>query len=217
MIDDVTMYQKNVRYVRILGYTKVESGSGVGINELSVYEYREGDSKENETIAPLPTRQVINNKNGKGSYVSGEMYKEKNKLPTFVNEETIKTPIDSNSWWSSAMVQTFSNLLCSTPLKAKFSTKGLGVLLATAGWVGIRKETDLGTDQSTETGIDFYVLPEKYNSKKGYDRVESYGDYSVQLGLMDNSGMQMKSTVVKGSPYIFSEFCDNTTFFINSS
>ena len=99
MIDDVTMYQKNVRYVRILGYTKVESGSGVGINELSVYEYREGDSKENETIAPLPTRQVINNKNGKGSYVSGEMYKEKNKLPTFVNEETIKTPIDSNSWW----------------------------------------------------------------------------------------------------------------------
>ena len=36
MIDDVTMYQKNVRYVRILGYTKVESGSGVGINELSV-------------------------------------------------------------------------------------------------------------------------------------------------------------------------------------
>ena len=217
MIDDVTMYQKNVRYVRILGYTKVESGSGVGINELSVYEYREGDSKENETIAPLPTRQVINNKSGKGSYVSGEMYKEKNKLPTFVNEETIKTPIDSNSWWSSAMVQTFSNLLCSTPLKAKFSTKGLGVLLATAGWVGIRKETDLGTDQSTETGIDFYVLPEKYNSKKGYDRVESYGDYSVQLGLMDNSGMQMKSTVVKGSPYIFSEFCDNTTFFINSS
>jgi len=110
------------------------------------------------------------------------MYKEKNKLPTFVNEETIKTPIDSNSWWSSAMVQTFSNLLCSTPLKAKFSTKGLGVLLATAGWVGTRKETDLGTDQSTETGIDFYVLPEKYNSKKGYDRVESYGDYSVQLG-----------------------------------
>lgn len=41
------------------------------------------------------------------------------------------------------MVQTFSNLLCSTPLKAKFSTKGLGVLLATAGWVGTRKETEL--------------------------------------------------------------------------
>ncbi|MFR6563629.1 MAG: hypothetical protein ACLUR5_18265 [Eubacterium ventriosum] len=34
MIDDVTMYQKNVRYVRILGYTKVESGSGVGINRI---------------------------------------------------------------------------------------------------------------------------------------------------------------------------------------
>lgn len=33
--------------------------------------------RKTETIAPLPTRQIINNKNGKGSYVSGEMYKER--------------------------------------------------------------------------------------------------------------------------------------------
>ncbi|MFR4318979.1 MAG: discoidin domain-containing protein [Eubacterium sp.] len=53
MTDNFTMYQKNVRYVRVLGYTKVESGSGFGISELSVYEY-DGDSKENETISELP-------------------------------------------------------------------------------------------------------------------------------------------------------------------
>lgn len=215
--DNVTMYYENVRYVRIFGYTRVESGSGFGINELKVYRYKEGESKENEKIASLPTRQIVNSNTGKGSYVSGEMYKEKNKLPVFVNEENITTPIDSNSWWSSAMIKTFSNLLCATPLKAKFSTKGLGVLLATAGWVGERKDTDLGTDQTTETEIDFYVMPDGYNSKNGYDRVENYGDYSVQLGLMDNNGLCMKSTIVKGSPYIFNEFCDNTTFFINSS
>lgn len=215
--DNFTFYKQNVRYVRVFGYTKVESGSGFGINELQVYEYVEGDSKENEAIQDLPTRQIINNPNGKGSYVSGEMYNEKNKLPTFVNEENIEVPIDSNSWWSSALVKTFSNLLCVTPLKSKFSTKGLGVLTATAGWVGTRGINDLGTDQSTETGIDFYVMPDGYNSSKGYDRVENYGDYSVELGLMDNKGMQMKTTFVKGSPYLFNEFCGNTTVFINSS
>ncbi len=215
--DNFTCYQQNVRYVKVLGYTKVESGSGIGINELSVYEYKDGDSKENETIEELPTRQIVNNANGKGSYVSGEMYNEKNKLPTFINEETIKTPIDSNSWWSSAMVQTFSNLLCSTPLKAGFSKKGLGILTATSGWVGTRKETDLGTDQSSEELRDFYVSPENLEISSAYDRVEDYGDYSVKLGLMDDNGLQMKSTIVKGSPYIYNEFCDNTVAYISGS
>ena len=202
--DNFTLYQTGVRYVKVLGYTKVESGSGIGIKELSVYQYKEGDGKENETIPDLPTRQIL--RAGSGSYVSGEMYNEKNKLPTFVNEKNIKTPIDSNSWWSSAMVQTFSNLLCATPLKASFSKKGLGVLLATAGWVPERTETTLGTDQSTETSRDFYLVPETLETTSAYDRVENYGDYSVELGLMDEDGLKMKSTVVKGSPYIFNEF-----------
>lgn len=216
-VDNFTMYQQNVRYVRVFGYTKVESGSGFGISELCVYEYKSGDSQNNEAIEDLPTRQIVNNANGKGSYVSGEMYNEKNKLPTFINEETIKTPIDSNSWWSSAMVQTFSNLLCSTPLKTKYSKKGLEVLLATAGWVGERKKTDLGTDQSTETGRDFYISPENLDGTSAYDRVENYGDYHVQLGLMDDDGIQMKSTVVKGSPYIYNEFMNNRVAFISGA
>lgn len=213
--DNFTLYQQNVRYVKVLGYTKVESGSGFGIYELSVYEYIEGDSKENETIAELPQQEILKSSTGKGTYVTGEMYNEKNKLPTFINEENISTPIDSNSWWSSAMVQKYSNLLCSTPLKASFSTKGLGVLLATSGWVGTRTENDLGTDQSTEKGIDFYILPENFETETGYDRVENYGDYSVELGLVDEDAVQMKSTIVKGSPYIFNEFCGNTVAFIN--
>ena len=215
--DNLTFYQENVRYVKVLGYTKVESGSGIGITELSVYQYNQGDSKDNETIEDLPTRQIINNANGKGSYVSGEMYNEKNKLPTFVNEDNIKTPIDSNSWWSSVMVQKFSNLLCSTPLKTNFSKKGLGVLLATSGWVGTRKETDLGTDQSTETLRDFYISPEELDGNSAYDRAENYGDYSVQIGLMDDNGLQMKSTIVKGSPYIYNEFENQTIAFLSGN
>ncbi len=217
MQDNFTCYYENVRYVRMFGYTKVEHGSGFGVSELEVYEYIEGDSKQNETIEDLPVREIIYSENGKSSYVSGEMYNEKNKLPTFVNEETIKTPIDSNSWWSSALIKTFSNLLCVHPLKGQFSTKGLGILTATSGWVGVRTENDLGTDQASETGVDFYVMPDGYNTIKGYDRVENYGDYSVELALMDNKAMQMKTTYVKGSPYIYNEFCDNEIAFINSS
>ena len=213
--DNFTLYRQNVRYVKVLGYTKVESGSGIGIYELSVYEYKEGDSKENETLSKLPEQEILKSSTGKGTYVTGEMYNEKNKLPTFVNEKNITVPVDSNSWWSSAMVQKYSSLLCSTPLKAGFSTKGLGVILATSGWVGERGENDLGTDQSTETGKDFYITPENFNVETGYDRVENYGDYSVELGLMDDEAVQMKSTVVKGSPYIFNEFCNNTVAFIS--
>ena len=90
-------------------------------------------------------------------------------------------------------------------------------MLATSGWVGTRTENDLGTDQSTETERDFYISPENFDTETGYDRVENYGDYSVELGLTDEDAVQMKSTIVKGSPYIFNEFCNNTVAFISGS
>ncbi|MFR4318977.1 MAG: hypothetical protein ACLT2Z_06005 [Eubacterium sp.] len=34
---------------------------------------------------------------------------------------------------------------------------------------------------------------------------------------MDEDNLQMKSTIVKGSPYIFNEFCDNTVAFLSGS
>ena len=46
MIDDVTMYQKNVRYVRILGYTKVESGSEMCIRDRHRSTCKTGICKE---------------------------------------------------------------------------------------------------------------------------------------------------------------------------
>lgn len=217
IIDNVTCYQTNVRYVRVLTYSKVEHGSGFGLRELEVYEYKEGDSKTNESIAPLPTRQIINNPNGKGSYISGEIKKELNKLPTFVNEEKVKVPIDSNSWWSSAMIKTYGNMDVIHPLKAVYSKKGLGVILASQGFMDERKEEDLGVGYYTEKTIDFYVAPDNFLAATGYDRVEGYGDYSVDLGLCDEEGLKMKSTFVKGSPYIFTEYKDNQIVFINSN
>ncbi|MCR5704013.1 MAG: discoidin domain-containing protein [Eubacterium sp.] len=215
-IDNVTCYQEGVRYVRILAYSKVESGSGVSVRELEVYEYKEGDSKDNEEIENLPISQIVNNENGRGSYVVGEVKKELNKLPTFVNEETVKTPIDSNSWWSSFMIKTYGNMAIIHPLKAQFSNQGLGILLASQGYTDERKPQDLGVGYYSEKLKDFFIKPESFEGKSGYDRVEGYGDYHVEVGLCDDEGVKMKSTLVKGSPYIFSEFTADDTVMLTS-
>ncbi|MCR5736619.1 MAG: discoidin domain-containing protein [Eubacterium sp.] len=215
-IDNVTCYQQGVRYVRILAYSKVESGSGVSVRELEVYEYKEGDSKDNEEIKDLPISQIVNNENGRGSYVVGEVKKELNKLPTFVNDETVKTPIDSNSWWSSFMIKTYGNMAIIHPLKAQFSNQGLGILLASQGYTDERKPQDLGVGYYSEKLKDFFIKPESFEGKSGYDRVEGYGDYHVEVGLCDADGVKMKSTLVKGSPYIFSEFPEDDTVVFTS-
>ncbi len=217
MVDTFTCYRTNVRYVRMLAYSKVESGSGVAVRELEVYEYVPGDSQVNESIPELPTRQIINNPNGKGSYVTGEIKKELNKLPTFVNADKVKTPIDSNSWWSSAMIKTFGNRDIIHPLMAQYSKKGLGITLGSQGFTDERKADDLGMGYYAEHLVDFYVLPDGLESNSAYDRVEGYGDYHVDLGLCDEDGLKMESTFVKGSPYIFSSFKKTNIAFISSS
>ncbi len=216
-VDNFTCFHEDVRFVRFLGYSKVESGSGFGIRELEVYEYKEGDSKENETIKDLPISQIVNNENGKGSYVVGEVKKELNKLPSFVNEENITTPIDSNSWWSSFMIKTYGNMAVIHPLKAQFSSKGLGTLLASQGYTDERKPQDLGVGYYSEKLMDFYLKPDSFDANSGYDRVENYGDFHVDVGLCDDEGLKMKSTLVKGSPYIFSEFYEDDTVLLSSS
>lgn len=217
LTDNFTCYHEDVRFVRMLAYSKVESGSGVGVKEFEVYEYKEGDSKENEVIKDLPVSQIENMENGKGSYVVGEVKKELNKLPTFVNEEHVRTPIDSNSWWSSFMIKTYGNMAVIHPLKAQFSNQGLGMLLASQGYTDERKPQDLGVGYYSEKLKDFYLKPESFDANSGYDRVEGYGDFHVDVGLCDDDGLKMKSTLVKGSPYIFSEFYEDDTVLLSSS
>lgn len=217
LTDNFTCYHEDVRFVRMLAYSKVESGSGVGVKEFEVYEYKEGDSKENEVIKDLPVSQIENMENGKGSYVVGEVKKELNKLPTFVNDEHVRTPIDSNSWWSSFMIKTYGNMAVIHPLKAQFSSQGLGMLLASQGYTDERKPQDLGVGYYSEKLKDFYLKPESFDANSGYDRVEGYGDFHVDVGLCDDEGLKMKSTLVKGSPYIFSEFYEDDTVLLSSS
>ena len=204
----------NARYVRMYGYTRVESGSGFSIKEFKVYEYKQGDSKTSYTIEDLPKSYVSSN--GKGTYLSNSMYNEKAKLPVY-KEDSVKSPVDSNDWWQSILINKFGNLLSTLPLKTKYSTKGLAVLTATEGWLPDMGETDVNVSVNSETEPDFYILPENLDTSSACDKVADYSDFAVTAELCDDNHVAMKSTHVKGSPYVYTEYGDTETVYISSS
>ena len=204
----------NARYVRMYGYTRVESGSGFSIKEMKVYKYKAGDRKVTHSIPNLPDSYVVSN--GKGTYLANSMYNEKAKLPVYKTDD-VKSPIASNDWWQSMLINKFGNLMSTLPMKMKYSTKGLGILTATSGWLPDMGSTDVNVSVNSETETDFYILPENLDTATACDKVSEYGDYSVTAQLADDNHVAMTSTFVKGSPYIYTEYGDTKSVYISSS
>ena len=202
----------NARYVRMYGYTRVESGSGFSIKEMKVYKYKAGDRKVIHSIPNLPDSYVVSN--GKGTYLANSMYNEKAKLPVY-KTDNVKSPIASNDWWQSMLINKFGNLMSTLPMKMKYSTKGLGILTATRGWLPDMGSTDVNVSVNSETETDFYILPENLDTATACDKVSGYGDYSVTAQLADDNHVAMTSTFVKGSPYIYTEYGDTRSVYIN--
>ncbi len=203
LVENLPIYVKSARYIRMNGYTKVANGSGFSIKELEVYQYVEGEEKLTYEISELPQQQIVKTK--KGSYISNDIYLEKAKLPTYIDEENIKVPIASNDWWQSAMIKKFGNTMNTLPFKTGYSKKGLSILTTTEGWLPPQSETSVNMSIVTENTPDLYILPENLDTATAYDRVHDYSDYTVDLQLCDGNGVVMTSTHVKGSPYIY---CD---------
>ena len=201
---DVPLYAEGVRYVRVYAYARTTISSGVSVRELEVYGYKDGDEKPTYTIEEIPGRTTKKMKTG--SYVGQDPTIEAALLPRYIDKENIKLPIASNDWWQSAMITQFGNTMCTLPFKTGYSKKGLSVLTVTSGWVPELKPTAVNFSVRTEETPDFYVLPENTDATTAYDRVHDYSDYAAELQLCDETGVQMTSTHVKGSPYIYCEF-----------
>lgn len=210
---NIPLYGK-ARYIRIYGYTRVNTGNGFAINELEVYPYKTGDEKTIYDIEEIPQLEVKQSPEGKGSYVTSAIYLEKAKLPVY-KSDSVSVPIATNDWWQSSIMQKFGNLMCIMPLKAKYSTKGLEVLTGTSGWLPTPGETAVNFSVKSETLTDLSFLPENINTKEAYDRVSGNGDYSATIDLCDDSGVLMSTTYVKGCPYLFSELGKTKTIYMS--
>ena len=115
------------------------------------------------------------------------------------------------------LINKFGNLMSTLPMKMKYSTKGLGILTATSGWLPDMGSTDVNVSVNSETETDFYILPENLDTATACDKVSEYGDYSVTAQLADDNHVAMTSTFVKGSPYIYTEYGDTKSVYISSS
>ena len=210
--DNVPVYA-NARYVRVRGYSRVENGSGFGISELEVYKYKAGEEKKTYTISELPATQIVNTT--AGTYITNDLYLETAKLPTYIDPENVSTPIASNDWWQSCIIRQFGNTMCTLPFKTGYSKKGLSVLTMTDGWLPTPGPTDVNISVISENTPDFYILPENVDTNTAYDRLHKNSDWAAELQLMDDNGVVMTSTHVKGSPYIYCDFGTREKVYIN--
>ncbi|WP_254777010.1 discoidin domain-containing protein [Paenibacillus sp. yr247] len=70
---------------------------------------------------------------------------------------------------------------------------------------------DTGNSQAADGGPDFYLNAGNISPSRIKNKIAGYGDWSATVVLNDNDTEKMKTTFVKGSPYLYSEFNDPTT------
>jgi hypothetical protein len=188
------------RYVRMKGITR-KTTYEFGLKEFRVYDYVAGDPQPVYTISALPASTVT--QVGSGSYVSNPNLFPQPAEP-YEKTSNLQAPIPSNDWWQSVLMKDLGDPLITLPLKAKYEKQGLGILTPSAGWVE-------GISVNTERNTDLYLMANNINTAEMDSKVSGYGDYSANIVLSDNDTEKMKTTFVKGSPYIYTQFSDSNS------
>lgn len=123
--EEIRVYQ-DARYVRMKGIA-MGRGSGYTVKEFQIFEYREGDPKENPVVENLPERQVV--EVGEGSYLIDDVNLRQPRAPKYVTE-SVSTPIPSNDWWSSIVYQRLSDTICdASPTQCSILTRDWGCIM----------------------------------------------------------------------------------------
>lgn len=206
----------NAKYIRIYGYGSY-SNNGFSIKELEVYPYVEGDEAPAYQIPALPQTQTVQVPGSDASYATNDIRFPQAKAPTYL-DDSLQAPVDSNDWWQSMLIKELGNALSLLPLKAKYETNGLGIITLTDGWFDDTNyvQGDV-TSTKGESKIDLYIAPESMNTSELYNKVSRYDDYSVTADLYDADGLAMQNTMVKGSPYVYTDFGNRQDILIYSN
>ena len=203
----VPMYAQG-RYVRMLGHS-VNKTNGYCVYSMRVYGYPEGAPKPVYNIEALPESYVGEADTGLGTYLANDYAFVQATYPAYT-AEGLEAPIESNGWWQNMLIYRYSNALCTLPMKMQYSAKGLGIWTATEGWAN-------GGSVTVESTVDFYLMPEGMEATSTRTEVSGYSDFAVTVDYRDDAHIGMTTTIVKGSPYTYTEFGSVTEAYLYST
>ncbi len=208
-INDIKLYGTG-RYVRMLGAAR-GIGYGYSLYEFEVYDYVQGEPIPPAHIPAMPTTQIVNV--GSGSYKTGDLTCVTPTYPLY-KTENLQSPIPSSGWWQSILFKRLSDSIIPLPLRSQYTDQGLSVMNPGEGYVKGDNIPTLTPGVGTAGETDFYVMAGNINPDTMSAEVCDYSDWSVSSILTDNSVYKLKTTFVKGSPYIFNEFSDPSSAYI---
>lgn len=196
--EEINLYGK-ARYVRMKGIS-MGRGSGYSIREMKIYEYEEGDIKENQEIPALPEGQTVSL--GKGSYAVDDVNMAQPREPKYITEN-IKAPIPSNDWWTSVIYTRLSDTMPALPFVYKYTENGLGMYYADTTYTRTN-DGGMGADSKyldlTVGTSDIHDTPSA--------RLDSFGDWSANIVFSDDDTKKLETTIIKGSPFVYNKFSE---------
>ncbi|MBK1809690.1 discoidin domain-containing protein [Clostridium sp. YIM B02505] len=193
------------RYVRMYGFAR-GTAFGYSLYEFEIYDFVNGDPTPAVHIPDMPVSKVVSV--GAGSYKTNDITCYSPIYPEY-KTANLKTPIPSGGWWQSILIKRLSDGIVPLPFRTQYTDQGLSIMNPGAGFV-----SSDGKTISTAGAPDFYLMASNIDPMKMSAKVDGYGDYSVRSVLSDDDTFKLKTTMVKGSPYLYNEFTDANSPFI---
>ncbi|MBE5958036.1 MAG: carbohydrate-binding protein [Lachnospiraceae bacterium] len=194
--EDIDLYV-NARYIKMKGIS-MGRGSGYSIREMKVYKYVEGDPKQNQVVPNLPEEQVVNL--GKGSYGIDDTNLYQPRIPKYITNK-VTTPIPSNDWWTSVIYTRLSDTMPALPFVYRYTENGLAMYYADKTYTRVNNG-GMGADSKL---FDLTVGTTEIVGT-GAARYDESSDWSTSIVFSDDDTEKMKSTIIKGSPYVYNIF-----------
>lgn len=157
---------------------------------------------------------------GSGSYLTGDGSQLENAPinPAFVDNELLNKPLPTNGWWNSLIGENYGRQsgLFLNPLRSSFSKDGVEITDTGSGFTQYWRD-DAGALTVATFALPMKDLVLKANalSNEYITKVIDYSDNAVKVAMRNShdGADEMVTTLVQGSPFIFTEFNQGNGYF----
>lgn len=208
------------RYVRVYCIAPWDFSSGFGISEIEVYKYREGIDKDiTYEIEEEPEVKSVSVQGSDATYATDDVRFPMAKPPLYLDEslQMPQKPVASNDWWQTVTIKDLGDGLVALPYRTKYTEGGLDITLVNDCWYASEGGAGQVGSAVVNSKTDITIVPEGISTGRIYDKITDYSDFAIKAQLCDTDGPVMTNTIIKGSPYIFSEFGDKQDIVIYSA